>query len=558
MSHLNFFIKLNWLKFKNKHFLTKKDVSKTITGFITTIILEIVAIVLIKKFFVDVYWQEHIETFAFIVPVVFLLGTLFVFSTQFFDSIKNIIPKLYKSPDLNYLVSLPISSSEVFAFKFLGYVFNSIKKSFLFALPLFIIAGMELEAGVMYYVILLPTYIFLSLIPSALGVGIGLLGLKFLSLKVFNLVLGVLNFVVSIFFWIVAFGLSDEVMEKLGLWIAGFLENEWLVDIIPITSPVTILSAALFGEYTHIIRPLLFLILISIITFVLLLRISKNSFYQGWYNSNFEKVKKKKKKRNKKQKNTKTNHKIRAFKNPVHTLVWYDWKLALRNKEMFFGVLMFVVIFFALVVAFTVNQTNLFFMVIIGIAASYFNVFAASIPLIPIELAEDKSLYKGRYWLNMIMPVKGKAIFDYSVLTILLPAYVLSVIGVIIYWLFSEINFLIILISLLIIFLVLLGNIGIQTYFELKMVDKYYNKKMGLGSVISFFLPILYHIIACGPLLLYYLKVDMGVNVKLNRINFLLANNNLLIALLFAIVIPIITIIISRNLSHKVWEKIEI
>lgn len=232
--------------------------------------------------------------------------------------------------------------------------------------------------------------------------------------------------------------------------------------------------------------------------------------------------------------------------------------MALRNQDMLMGGALFLLVFGVTLFLFIfkgyfAGNPLLALYILIGIAA-IFNVIAVSIPFNPIEIAVDKSLIKNRFWLLKVMPLNGYKVFDIQCIMVLIPTYVLSLGGIIIFSAIRGMGLPVILLSGLSLLLILYGSVAIYTAVNMLFLERFYEKNRFVGNVLSLVLPVLYGIFSVGPLIVFFVK-DMLLNIQMfSKVSNVLS---LPAAAAVSVAIVIITFLISRRITAKAWDEFE-
>ena len=114
-----------------------------------------------------------------------LLSIIFLtfLSMLLFSNVITAISTMYLSSDLELLMSFPFRVSTVFISKFLQTAINSSWMILIFGLPIFIAYGVVYNANLSYYLLLIPVILPFIIIPSGIGILIIILLMRFFPAK---------------------------------------------------------------------------------------------------------------------------------------------------------------------------------------------------------------------------------------------------------------------------------------------------------------------------------------------------------------------------------------
>jgi len=182
-----------------------KSKKKTIMKIVLSV-LGFVAVVAIV--YVLLYLSKRLHFFSLLDMVPMSVMTL-IFSIMFMMSIVSctagLVKSLYFAKDNLVLITLPVTSSQLFFSKLIVFYVYEIKRSFTFLVPLFVSYGLLNSFSILYYPWLCICFVFISLIPVVLGallsipvMAVTLVLKKFraLQLTLFSIVLVVLFFAI--------------------------------------------------------------------------------------------------------------------------------------------------------------------------------------------------------------------------------------------------------------------------------------------------------------------------------------------------------------------------
>ncbi|MEJ6951204.1 putative ABC transporter permease subunit [Natronospora cellulosivora (SeqCode)] len=550
MEYIRFFFLLNFKSIKNSCLFDKERKRKTIINSILIILLMLLSVYLLNRFVFNGFLSDIDESIFLIASVSITLMFFIFFFIQFAEAINKVLVEIYRSPDLNYLNSMPLPVNYIFLYKFLTYIANGIKRNLLFVLPVFISLGIVSEAYWLYYLLILPVFFLFSLLPSLLGILFGMIGLNFLKIKIFNRVAQGLNFLANALIWIIIIFDSDLFISFTER-IMVFFEYELLVDLFPITAAANTLVASMLADYSLLWRPFLFLILVTFLMACIIFYAAKGLFYQGWVANQGVELKKKKKKVH--HKDNKKN------KNPNYAMLTGEWKMAFRNTDILSSTIMLIILVVAGLLYFSFSNilvdSSLFAFLIFIILASIGIFIIIAIPFTSIEMATNFNLMKEKYWLYKIMPAKAKDMHFFQLLMYLIPCVVFMLPFSLIFGIARSLSIPIILLGFSYFILINIAHISLSNLFDMIYISKYLDKKKSIGMILSFLVPLLYHLLVILPLAFYLLPegfLDIEFFAMMSRYF------NLGISLFIPIVVVFLTYFLSKKYYLYYWDKLEI
>ena len=149
---------------QNIRLFKEKSKPKKILGIALQIIAFIVASGIMTFLFNYIKSSLHInlsrEIFTTVVMIIQAVAIL--------SAMTSMVGLLYTSSDSMLLFAFPCTNTEIFASKLIVYHLSELKKSVFFLLPFLIGFGIA-KGGVLYWVLMLPTFYLLTIIPVILG-----------------------------------------------------------------------------------------------------------------------------------------------------------------------------------------------------------------------------------------------------------------------------------------------------------------------------------------------------------------------------------------------------
>ncbi|TYQ17945.1 UNVERIFIED_CONTAM: putative ABC exporter [Acetivibrio alkalicellulosi] len=547
MNYILWFLKLRFLILKNSLFKDTKAIIRTMSIAIVIIIAQILLTnVLYKNIFSSISDEQALAMLI----VFFFIAVMWIYLSAFVQSISSFVRNFFKSPDMNYLISIPIPSDYVFLFKFLDHIINIMKSMIFIFFPFLAAIGIWVNASIFYFVAIIPIYIIVSIIPCTIGVVVAMAGVRIISAKKFSIITSTFLFATNIIFAILFSRVQDVSMEYYAR-LFEFLQKPFMSDLIPLTASIRIFYAAAFGDRTT--YALLFLLIISALFMAAAFIISKKLFFEGWaknQNTHTE-VNKKRAVLSKNYKDSKNSE--------VYEWIKTEWKMAIRNQEMLIGsIFMLLIYVFAVFVfiykGYFLNEPLLGIFILITIA-SIFNIIAVSIPFVPVDITKDNKLWKNRYWLLKVMPIEGSKVFNIQCNMFFVLAYLISLAGILSYSIISGLGLPLILLSALALLVILYGSSAIYTSVELLSLSDFFDKNGFIGNLITIIFPALYGVLSAGTIAMFLAKEFVDEIIIISNVSKLL---NLPIAVIVSVTTVSITYFIARKIYIRVWDGLEI
>lgn len=549
MNYILWFLKLRFLILKNSIWKDAKAIVRTLSIAGVIVIIQIFLINLLSKnVFSNILLSD--EQAKGMLIIFFFVAVIWIYLISFVQSINSFVRNFFKSPDVNYLISIPIPSNFVFLFKLFDHIISTIKSMLLMFFPFLAAIGMSVNAPWVYFVSVIPLYIILSIIPCTIGVMVAMAGVRIISVKMFGTITSIFAFATNITFAIL-FSRVQDISVAYFIRFIEFLQKPLLADIIPVTAGVRLFLAAAFGE--RITYALLFLLIISVLFIVTAFLISKKLFFEGWLKNQYIApiVKKKKAALSKDGKYSNSNG--------INAWIKTEWKMAIRNQEMLMGcvfmLLFFIIAVFLFIYSGYFSAKPLLGLFILITVASIFNIVAVSIPFMPIDVTTDKSLWKNRYWLLKVMPIEGKKVFNIQCVMFFVPGFIISLTGILSYSIINGVNLPLILVAALSLFAILFGSSAIHTSIELLSLTNFFEKNVFLGNIMTIILPVVYGVLSAGTIALFLAKEFVGEIMILSNVSRFL---NLPIVVLVSVATVSVTYFVSKIIYIKSWKRLEI
>jgi len=487
--------------------------------------------------------------------IVFGFAMLGIFSIALGQSIANLIPRFYRSPDLNYLLALPIPPNQVLAVKFLAAQLQSIRGVSFLALALLVAVGWALGAPWYYYVLVFPVFLLFSLVPAGLGLLLGMALLRLMTAKTFVRVAGVLSLV-----GFIPFVLLDIIdTEEAAAWVTAhivslfaWLESVW-AELIPQVSATVFFNAIAAGELIRAGRPLLMLLLVTGVTMAGVSWLARRLFYKGWLitqSAPSDAVRAPRRRA--------VGRARRSAHSPWYALVVSEWRLAVRNREMrlvFLGMLaMFAGLISVLARGILPGVAPSAAMAILAVAAAILIPFGIALLFLSPEILQSRSrsatsMMKTQFWLVKALPLNAREVVLATSFKVVGPAFLLGAVGILVYAVISGSAF-IHTIAALAGFLMLLCGLGaLSTGLEFWGYAK--EPHTVLANAVHLLVSVCYLLAAAGPLTLYLLS-DIPFLAAF-RIEPLFA-----VGLIAWPLLSLLAIWVGFRLAVRNWDEIEI
>jgi len=549
MNYIKWFIKLRFLVLKNSLWKDTKAIMRTLLIAAAVIIGQIILVnILYKTVFSNIVTSE--ELVKGMLNVFFFVAIIWIYLISFVQSISTFMQNFYKSPDMSYLISIPIPLNYVFLFKFSEHIISSTKSMLFLFFPVLAAIGMWVNAPLIYYITIIPLYIIISIIPCAIGVMVAMMGLRLVPAKAFNIVTPIFTFAINVSFTVL-FTRVQDISTTYIIKLIEFLEKPLMSDVIPVTAGIRLINSAVIGEWPTYAT--LFLFITSILFISIAFMISKKLFFEGWAKNQLveSQVSKKREVESDNCKDSNSNEIIEWIKT--------EWKMAIRNHEMLMGsafmLLFYLFAIFTFIYGGLFSNNPLIGVSLLITIASIFNIIAVSILFIPADITKDKNLWKKRYWLLKVMPLEGGKVFNIQCNMFFIPGYIISLVGIIAYSAVNGLNIHLILLSILSMFFILYGSSAIYISVELLSLTDFFENNAFLGNLITIILPVLYGILSAGSIALFLAKDFVSGVMILSDISAIL---NLPIVSILSVTTVVSTFLFSRLVFIRVWRKLEI
>lgn len=433
-----------WLIFKNTGFRTRRRTLLTLglllaaLGAMTGISFAAVGVL-----------RAGFEAFGGATEIVLPLALsglfLWLMMAAFAAGIQLAAPRFYRSPDLNLLISLPVSAQALFAARFLLTMWKIARTQLFLMLPILVAVGIVVEAQIGFYLLLIPLLLVVCAVPAALSIAIMIGLVRRFSPKRIAQVGGLLG-MLSTGLYIAVLINAQDLMPRILAALEG--APPWLLGLFPPGMAAEIHTAAALGDLSGMILPAVRLLAAgAVVTGGALLVVQR--LYHGGF-ARLQEIAPQKKRPATKRPSTKCSTTRRPATKSILSnrsggtipllgrsgnLVAIQWRQALRNHEAAPIALTFLLGLIGYVVAMSLIElplgplgSDLIVFGHIGVI-TILTTMAVGILLLPVSiraLETNPGLIKERYWLHKVAPLSGRALFWSEYLATFLPAVILG------------------------------------------------------------------------------------------------------------------------------------
>lgn len=489
----------------------------------------------------------------------FVLVAVLIFFLALTTGLTNLIPHFYRSPDLNYLLALPIPANQILAVKFLAVQVQSSLGVLFLALTLLMAAGLGIAAPWYYYAALLPFFLVFTFIPAGIALLLGMALLRVMTAQTFSMLAGALSIATSAISFMAIFVVSPE--QLLPLLVRAAELFGWLSPLAELFSPILagqLLYALALATPVQGLRPLLMLLLVTGATMLAIFWLARHLFYQGWLVTHSAPA-------------SRPRHAARpaggAIHPPLIAAVLTEWRFARRNREAWFSFLMplgtfVLIIFFGLegrLLDWLGGSPEVVLIAVI-LGATTALPWGLAALFMPVNQLSKKggnlqavySLLKRRLWLTKALPLTSAEVVLTDLLKVTAPAFLLGAAAILVFTLLGAVPPFHALLALIGLGLLLLGIWMVVTWQEYWGNGPVAMMNPLLSTLLGILVPLVYLIAAAGPLTLYLLA---GVIPGLAPVQSQLL---LLAGLLSWPLVSLLAILVGWRLAVRSWEALEI
>ena len=547
MGYILWSLELRFLILRNTLWKDPITIIKTLS--VTAVVIA-AQLVLINVFYRYIFRSIMVadEMVKVVLMVVFFLVLSWIYLISFMQSMNTYFKNFHGSPDMNYLLSIPIPLNYVFLIKFIGHILTSAKSMLFLFFPFLAAVGWWVNAPITYYVIIIPLYIIATIIPCVIGVLFAMVGHRFISAKLFSKLTSILVFATNIAFAILIAraDLSAPYISR----IIDFLSRPWISDVVPATASLKLFYSSILGESVRYTTPL-FLIISSILAITVAFKVAEKLFFEGWTKNQSidSKIPGKK---------ITADNNTYSSQSEAYNWIKTEWVMAARNTEMLMGAVSFLLVYCLTSFVFAyrgffANEPLLGVALLITIS-SVLNIMAVSILFLPAAIAKDSSIWKQRFWLLKILPLKESKVFDIQCLMLFIPGFIISLVGLLAYSTSIGLSFSYVLLSSVCLFFILYGSSALYASVELLSLSDFFEKNSFAGSLITFVAPVIYGVFCAGSITLYLGKNYVAEVMILSRITPLLSFP---IVTMLSVLTLVAAYWLSRVIFVRTWKHLQ-
>ncbi len=400
IKHWRLLWQKEWQIFRNTFLHQPKQVL-----FLTLFIIALVALLgflLIKLrewlagFIVNLAAEINSDLLSHLLVIIVLSWlTILVINAVISESKRN----FFQLTDLHNLLVTPVKPWLLISFRFFIFSLFSFTtiQHFIFGFVPLLAIGAVFNAPWFYYPLILPvTYLFL-LIPVAIGLVLVNLLLRFLSARLIFGVATFLNITLGLSWLYFLFGDNQQMLISL-------MERALAWDVLAkVLYPLTLTANLIGGMLNYqiiFIRPLVELIIFSLLTLVIAVLIIQKIYYRVYDRLQCQMHRQKK------------ANPAKSSKEP--TLLVLYWKMAFRNYEMAKGVTgfgMFYLGYLVLLRAWQPSEMMFLLLLNIGVVGLMAQLIVV-IMLQPAEVLTDYDAAKKQYWILKSSPFSTKKVIS--------------------------------------------------------------------------------------------------------------------------------------------------
>jgi len=489
--------------------------------------------------------------------IAFALVAAFIFFAALTTSQANLIPHFYRSPDLAYLLALPIPANQVLAVKFLAVQLQSSLGVLFLSLGLLIAAGWGIGAPWYYYTAVLPFFWLFTLVPAGIGLLLGMALLRVMTAQALSLLAGALS-LGTLIAWFAIAALPPEQLMPLLVRLAelfGWLSP--LAELNPLISAGHLLYALASAAPVQGLRPLLMLLLVTGATMLVIFWLARHLFYQGWLLTQSAPAS---------QPRKAARLGGGAIHPPLIAAVLTQWRLAQRNREMWFASFGLLAGYLALIFFLLEGRLLVWLGGSSGVALLAIILGAAVVlpmglsllfmPLNQLSQAENAKamlgLLKRSLWLTKALPLTTAEVILTEALKITVPALLLGAAGILAFTLLGAAASSHALLALVGLALLLLSMAVIMIGLEYWGYGLGEKLSPAMANLLQMLIPLVYLLAAAGPLTLYLLAGAIPGLAPLQSQLLLLGG------LLSWPLVSLLAIWVGWRLAVRSWEAMEI
>lgn len=433
--------------------------------------------------------------FAFILFFIILMFSIF----QMITSAQQLIYNFYESPDIQYLLSMPIPMITILIFKLFNHTFKVVRSESIFAVPMILFIAVNLGASPFFYVFFPIIYFLAASTATCLGIVFGILYLKRFSIKSYKFLMGFAQIASFALFWIIFVNQIID-MDKIFNLFAHPLFKDYLIYLLPAYTGSLILSQLAYGlSWSFLAYLTLFLGVIAAVL-VLASFATRKAFHRGLMNVTIVP-----------QKN-KSKQKIRPFKanakkrSTLMALTLTKLKTIRLKTEFIPATLIMFIPYFLMIAAFCTEKLAFSlitdYAIMIGLGF-FFITSGVNILMLSEQATTDLMFGKNQYRILKVLPISSADYFFSNVLATVMPSLMIMSLSLLVTFVFKGISLSMGLLILLIQGVLYMGG-SIQNHAIAIKINEKTSKGINWGyNLLSTLYSALYYFLTFGIIVLY-------------------------------------------------------
>ncbi len=223
----------------------------------------------------------------YVFAIIFVIIILTGIATSFYI--------LYRSKDLELLLSFPINYRTVFTYKIIEILISNSYLFIILIFPFLIAYGVSSKIPLLYYPIMIIVFISILSIPTSIGVLIGMLAARYINpgraKEMFGVIGGLFVIIFLILFQVIPRFIESKTPELKSMGIESIKEyimatfDKPFLKILPTTLGANTLSSFHNGDYSNFGLNFILIISISVLLVFLCISLSQKLYYSSWSSS---------------------------------------------------------------------------------------------------------------------------------------------------------------------------------------------------------------------------------------------------------------------------------
>lgn len=284
--------------------------------------------------------------------VILILSSAFIFILL--TGIATTLFTMFLSKDLNFLMSLPINRRIVFIYKYFESYFVNSLIIFVVLLPFLITYGYSSVSRITYYPVMIICLILLFSLPTSFGILLGMAAVRVVNPNKAREILGVVGGLIGLVFVIGSQVIPRFIENNMNSLVqtnpSGIVElidrvlDKTFLKFLPSTWAASAISSTHGGEGIPFLMNFTFLLITSILLFLICIYAADRIYYSGWASASQFLINSVRKKG---LRTDSSSSKIKIFKGNIFYIVVKDFKLLYRDLRKIIQIItpVFVLIF---------------------------------------------------------------------------------------------------------------------------------------------------------------------------------------------------------------------